>query len=183
MPLNVKDAAGTTTATPVPSGSVYHFGGSAFSAVATPTAIIVIKASSTKTVYLHRVRLQGAATAAGTMPCLITKRSTDGTPNTAVLTAITPAKDVSTADGNTGSVSTVGTANYQTLGSTAGVVGAGRVQMTALATGLAAVPYLWEAVKPIALVKGSTEEVTVELGGAASPAGGVIDWEVVTEEV
>lgn len=183
MPLNVKDAAGTTVATPVPSGFVYHFGGVALAPVANPTAFLVIKASATKTVYLHRVRAQGAATAAGTMPILITKRTTDGTPNTAALTAITPCKETASADANTGSVSTVGTANYQTLGTAAGVVGAGRLQMTALATGVAAVPYLFEAVKPIALTKGSTEEFTVELNGAALPAGGVVDWEVVTEEL
>jgi hypothetical protein len=184
MPLNVKDINGTTKVLSSPSGDVFHYAGAALAPVATPTAVIVVKAAAAggKTVYVHKVRLQGAATAAGTMPCLITKRTTDGTPGSAALTAITPAKQFSTGSSATGSVSTVGTANYTTLGSTAGVAGAGRVQMTALATGVAAVPYEWRPAKPIALLAGTTEEITVELNGAALPSGGVIDWEVVTEE-
>lgn len=184
MPLNVKDAAGATKGLATPTGTVYHFAGTAFAPVATPTAFIVIKAAAAggKTVYLRKFRAQGAATAAGTMPIFLTKRTTDGTVGSAVLTAITAAKALSTDAANTGSVSTVGTANYTTLGSAAGVIGAGRVEMTALATGVAAVPYVYEPVKPIGLVAGTTEEITVELGGAAIPAGGVIDWEVVTEE-
>lgn len=181
MPLQVKDANGSTKRIPTPAGGVFHFGGSALAPVATPTAIVVIKASSTKTVYLRRVVLQGAATAAGTMPCLITKRTTDGTPGSAVLAAITAAKGTNDA-ANTGSVSTVGTANYTTLGTANGVVAAGRLQMTALATGVAAVPFVWEAAQPISLLQGSTEEFTIELGGAALPSGGVVDWQVVTEE-
>lgn len=182
MPLNVKDGAGATKKIPTPSGSVYHFAGTALAPVATPTAVLVIKASATKTVYLHRIKVGGAATAAGTMPIFATKRLTDGTPGSAALSAITPAKDLVGADTNTGSVSTVGTANYTTLGTAAGIMCAGRVQMTALATGVAAVPFVWEPKKPIALLAGSTEEITIELGGAAVPSGGVLDWEVVTEE-
>jgi hypothetical protein len=181
MPLNLKDANGLAKVVKTATGTVYHFAGSALSPVATPTAIVVVKASATKTVWLHRVFLQGAATAAGTMPCLITKRTTDGTPGSAALAAITAAKGTNDA-ANTGSVSTVGTANYTTLGTANGVVAAGRVEMTALATGVAAVPFLWEAEKPIPLLQGSTEEFTIELGGAAVPSGGVIDWQVVTEE-
>lgn len=182
MPLKGKDAGGTTTRIPLAVDSVYHFAGSALAPVATPTAVIVLKASATKTVRLYRVKVTGAATAAGTMPVFVTKRTTDGTPGSAELTAITPCKDATATAANTASVSTVGTANYTTLGTAAGVAAAGRVQMTALATGLAAVPFLWEPKKPIALTAGSTEEITVELGGAALPSGGVIDWELVTEE-
>lgn len=182
MPLSVKDGSGASKTLSAPSGSVYHFGKSALAPVATPTAVLVIKASATKTVYLHRIKVSGAATAAGTMPVFATKRLDDGTPGSAALTALTPAKDVTAAATNSGSVSTVGTANYTTLGTAAGVFCAGRVQMTALATGVAAVPFVFEPKKPIALLAGSTEEITIELGGAALPSGGVVDLEVVTEE-
>jgi hypothetical protein len=184
MPLSVKDATGASKTLSTPTGTVYHFAGTAFAPVATPTAFVVIKAAAAggKTVFLRRVRAQGAATAAGTMPIFVTKRTTDGTVGSAILTPVTAAKPLSTSDANTGVVSTVGTANYTTLGSAAGIVGAGRVEMTALATGVAAVPYQYEPIKPIGLVAGTTEEFTVELGGAAIPSGGVIDWEVVTEE-
>jgi hypothetical protein len=185
MPLQVKDTSGATKTLKTPTGTIYHFGGTAFAAVATPTAWLVIKANPTaggKTVYVHRVRVQGAATAAGTMPVVITKRTTDGTVGSAALTAITAAKQSSADSANVGVVATVGTANYSVLGSAAGIMGAGRIEMCALATGVAAVPYEWVALKPIALLPGTTEEVTVECSGAAIPSGGVIDWEVVTEE-
>ena len=164
----------------------YRYAGLAFAPVATPTDIIIVKGSATKTLIVKRVKLCGAATAAGTMPAAIIRRSDAGTIGSAVLTAVTAAKHDSVDAAATGVVSTVGTANYTTVGTTAGNVGAGRLQMTALATGLAAIPLEWDFAnrddKGIYL-RGILEFLCVNLAGAAIPAGGVVDYEIEIEEV
>ena len=164
----------------------YRYAGSAFAAVAAPTDIIVIKGSATKTLIVKLVKLTGAATAAGTMPALLIRRSTAGTLGSAVLTAVTAAKHDSTQGSATGVVSTVGTDNYGVVGTTAGTVGTGRLQMTALATGLGVNPVIWDFAsrddKGIYL-RGILEFLCVNMGGAAIPAGGVIDYEIEIEEV
>jgi hypothetical protein len=164
----------------------YRYAGLAFAPVATPTDIIVIKGSATKTLIVKRIKICGAATAAGTMPAKIERRSDAGTVGSAVLTAVAAAKHDSAQDAATGVVSTVGTANYTTVGTTAGVVGAGRLQMTALATGVAAIPLEWDFAcrddKGIYL-RGILEFLCVNLNGAALPSGGVVDYEIEIEEV
>ena len=184
MPLLVKDAAGTTKRVPTPNGDpIYFYAGSALAPVATPTAIIVIKAHATKVRRVRRIRASGAATAAGSMPITVNKRTTNSTPDTAVLTDVVPGRcQNETGAPETGGVGTVGTANYQTLGTLQGMIGAGRLNFTALGTGVGVTPFAWQPSMPIALTPGSTEEVTVDLAGAALPAGGVVDWEVETEE-
>jgi hypothetical protein len=164
----------------------YRYAGAAFAPVATPTDIIVIKGSATKLLIVKRVKLTGAATAAGTMPAVLIRRSDAGTLGSAVLTAISPAKLDSSDSAATGTVSTVGTANYTTLGTTAGNVGSGRIQMTALGTGVAAVPIEWDfAVRDSKglYLRGVLESLCVNLAGAAVPSGGVIDYEIEIEEV
>lgn len=164
----------------------YRYAGVALAPVATPTDIIIIQGSATKTLIVKRVKICGAATAAGTMPATLTRRSTAGTIGSAVLTAVTAAKHDSGQGAATGVVSTVGTANYTTVGTTAGNVGAGRLQMTALATGVAAIPLEWDFAnrddKGIYL-RGVLEHLCVNLAGAALPAGGVVDYEIEIEEV
>ena len=158
----------------------------AFAPVATPTDIIVIKGSATKTLIVKRVKICGAATAAGTMPAAIIRRSDAGTLGSAVLTAITASKLDSTQAAATGVVSTVGTANYTTVGTTAGNVGAGRLQLTALSTGVAAIPLEWDFANRDSkglYLRGILEFLCVNLNGAALPAGGVIDYEIEIEEV
>ena len=164
----------------------YRYAGASLAPVATPTDVIVIKGSATKTVWVKRIKITGAATAAGTMPILAVRRSDAGTVGSAVLTGITGAKCDSGHGTATATVSTVGTANYTTVGTTAGNVASGRLQMTALATGVAANAVVWEFAsrqdRGIAL-RGILEFLCVNLAGAAVPSGGVIDYEIETEEV
>jgi hypothetical protein len=164
----------------------YRYAGSAFAPVATPTDIIVIQGSASKVLVVKLVKLTGAATAAGNMPALLIRRSTAGTLGSAVLTAVAAAKHDSGDAAAAATVSTVGTANYGTLGTTAGNVGSGRVQMTALATGVAVVPLIWDfgsrEDKGIVL-RGVLEHLCVNLAGAAVPSGGVIDYEIEIEEI
>ena len=166
--------------------ATYRYAGLALAPVATPTDIIIIQGSATKTLIVKRVKLVGAATAAGNMPAKIERRSTAGTIGSAVLTAVVAAKHDSVDAAATATVSTVGTANYTTVGTTAGIVGTGRLQMTALGTGVAVVPLEWDFAcrddKGIYL-RGALEFLCVNLNGAAIPAGGVVDYEIEIEEV
>ena len=169
------------------TGAGYRYAGLSLAPVATPTDVIVITGSATKTVWVKRIRITGAATAAANMPVTAVKRSTIGTVGSAVLTAVAAAKCDSTDGTASGVVSTVGTANYTTVGTTAGNVGAGRLQMTALTTGLVIVPLEWNFAqnrtdRGIAL-RGVAEMLCINLGGTALPSGGVIDYEIETEEV
>ena len=164
----------------------YRYAGSAFAMVATPTDAIVIAGSARSITRIKRVAISGAATAAGTMPILLIKRSTAGSLGSAVLTAVTPAKHDSEFEAPHGSVSTVGTANYTTVGTTAGNLGASRLCMTALATGVGVQPVVWDFSTrfdhPV-ILRGVAELVCVNFAGAAIPSGGVIDYEIELEEV
>jgi hypothetical protein len=168
------------------SNHTYRYAGLAFAMVATPTDVIGIQGSATKTLVVKRFKIAGAATAAGTMPAQIIRRSDAGTIGSAALTAVTAAKHDSTDAAATATVSTVGTANYTTPGTSAGVVGTGRLQMTALATGVAAVPLEWDFCtrndKGIVL-RGTSEYLWLNMNGAAIPSGGVLDYEIEIEEI
>lgn len=164
----------------------YRYAGNSFAMVATPTDAIVIAGSARHIVRVKRVAISGAATAAGTMPIQLVKRKSVGTVGSAVLTAIAAAKHDSefTAPGAT--VSTVGTANYTTVGTIDGILGASRLCMTALATGLGVQPVVWDFATrfdhPV-IIRGAAELVCVNFSGAAIPSGGVIDYEIELEEV
>lgn len=161
----------------------YNFSVSAFAAVATPTAVLVIQGSATRTVRIRSVTIAGAATAAGNMPVVLTKRSTGGTLGSAVLTGVTGAQMDSQDVAPTAVVSTVGTANYTTLGTTAGVVASGRLNMAALGTGSAAPTVFGFGLGSKALVlRGTSQYLTVDFSGAAIPSGGVMDFTVQLEE-
>lgn len=167
----------------------YRYAGSAFSMVATPTVAIVIQGSATKTVAVKRIALNGGATAAGSMPVVLTRRSAAGTLGSAVLTAVTGIKHQSSDASASATVSTVGTANYGTPGTSVGTMGAARLTMVALgsaATSGEGKPVVWEfgnprGSKPVILASDS-EWLTVDFSGAAIPSGGVLDYEIETEE-
>lgn len=190
MALYVKDANGTTKTTGVDvSGDAgYSYAKTAFSMVATPTAALVIQGSATKTVRVKRISVGGAATAAGSMPVVITKRTSAGTLGSAVLTAITACKHDSASGAATAVVSTVGTDNYGALGTTAQPLAAGRVNMVALgsaATSGEGQPFvmLWGNKGDLPpVLRGTSEYITVDFSGAAIPSGGVVDFIVETVE-
>ena len=157
----------------------------AFTPVATPTDVLVMQGSASRTVRLKRLVVQGAATASGNMPCQILRRSSAGTLGSAVLTALTAAKHDINDPAPTATVSTVGTANLTTLGQSAGVLGAGRIQLTAAGSGTVINPLDWEfstrSDKALVL-RGASDFLCVNLNGAAVPAGGTIDIEIEWEE-
>lgn len=163
----------------------YRYAVTAFAPVATPTDIVVIQGSATKRVIVTLIKMIGGATAAGNMPYTILRRSTAGTIGSAVLTAIVPAKMDSNQVAATGVVSMVGTANYTTPGTAAGLFEAGRISMPALTSGAIDAATDFQSAprfcKPV-ILRGVLEFCCINLGGTAIPAGGVIDITIETEE-
>lgn len=163
----------------------YCYSGISFAPVAAPTDIIQIQGSATKTIRIKRIRLGGVATAAGNMPAQLIRRSAADSGGGTVLTAITAGKLDTTDAAATAVISTIGTANPGALGAAVGgVLRTGRVQMTAVGTGLAANELVWEFGKnsKAAVLRGVADFLCINLNGAAIPAGGLIDWEILEEE-
>ena len=179
-----------TTATPAgeelyASKVAYRYAALGFAPVATPTDVILVQGSATKTIRIKRVKLGGVATAAGNMPAQLIKRTSAPTLGSAVLTAITAAKHDSGDPAPSAVVSTVGTANITTPGTAAGNFGAGRVQLSAAGSGVAANDQVWEFVTRMdkaPVLRGASEYLAINFNGAALPGGAVFDYEIETEE-
>ena len=184
----VNQAPGNTGAMLVSSDgakATYRYAVQGFSPVATPTAFLVIQGSSTKTVRVKTIRLNGAATAAGSMTIQGSRWSTGGTLGSAVLTGITAVKHDVNDPAATATVSTVGTANYTTQGTGNGTLFmAERLQMGVIATGVfnpIVIDFCTRSDKAFVL-RGTSDYLVLSGAGATVPSGGVIDITVEMEE-
>ena len=179
---------GSSNVTQQVSNPTFRYAASAFSMVATPTDVIVIQGSATKTINITKIRLAGAI-GAGTMPFTIVRRSTAGTLSPAVLTAVAAAFVDTNQATATATVSTVGTGNYGTLGTqnpTGGVIDSGRlVFLAAAAAGgdseAVKLTYGVSNDQPLKL-RGTSDFICINFGGAAIPASGVLDFSIETFE-
>ena len=168
------------------SKATFRYGAQGFTPQATPTAMLIIQGSATKTVRIKRLKISGAATAAGNMQLQLQRWSTAGTQGSAALTALTAGKhDVNDAAA-TAVVSTVGTANYTTQGTGFTVpIGVDRIQLPAAGTGVGFTPLTWDFArsqdKPL-ILRGAADFLVIGGNGSAVPAGGTLDFEIETEE-
>lgn len=184
--LSAVDVNGRVQVSLEGSRATYHYALLAFAMVATPTDAFIIQGSATKTVRVKKIKLSAQATSQGSMPVQLIRRSAADATN-GVLTAITAAKHDSGDAAPTAVVSSVGTANFSSLGTSAGLVGAGRLGFSALGTGSAGFgqELHWDFSlnndKPL-ILRGVSEFLVVNFNGAAIPAGGVVDIEIETEE-
>lgn len=161
----------------------YRYAGLGFAPVATPTDIIEIKGSATKTVRIRRIRVGGVATAAGNMPVQLIRRSAGDSGGGMVLTAVTAMKPDTAYAAATATVSTIGTANPGALGAAVGgIAGAGRAQLAASGSGVAANALEWRFDVNAIVLRGTSEFLYLNMNGAALPAGAAFDWEIDTEE-
>lgn len=160
--------------------------------VAAPTDFIIIQGSATRTCRIRRVKLGGVATAAANMTAYMIRRlATGGTQGSATLNAITAGVYdqggttsllPGTAPAATATVSYVSTANFTTVQTASGGdLVAGRIQMPAAATGVAAFTLEWNFEKSIVL-RGSSDYVCVNFAGQTLPAGAVFDFEMLMDE-
>ena len=146
----------------------------------------MIQGSATKTVRVKRIVLWGAAaTAAGTMPITLVRRSTQYTTiGSAVYTTLTPAKMDTTDAAASAVVATVGTANFTSTGTSAGNIGQGRLYFP-IAASAQVTPLIWEFATrqdKALILRGVADFVYINFGGAAIPTSGTIDYEIQTEE-
>lgn len=157
--------------------------------VATPTEVVVAQGSATKTIRFTLIKVQGWSTTAGVMKWKASRRTTAGTLGSAVLTAIpTQGKnDSGTVAAPTLTVSTVGTANYGTVGTLSAILDSGVVGFNLAAQIGNSVP--WIPVSPANatqafVLRGTSDWITLDggadAGGDAVPAGGIacitLEW-------
>ena len=157
--------------------------------VATPTEVVVMQGSATKTIRISNIRVQGWSTTAGVMKWKMSRRSTAGTLGSAVLTAIpTQGKnDSGTVAASTLVISTVGTANYGTPGTLSAILDCGVVGFNLAAQINNTLP--WAPVSAVnaaqaIVLRGTSDWITLDggadAGGDAVPSGGValitVEW-------
>mgnify|MGYP001615091007 FL=1 len=154
--------------------------------MATPTDVVQIQGSATRTCRIKRIKIGGVATAAGNMPVQLIRRSVADSGGGTVLTPVTAGKADINDPAATAVVSTIGTANPGSLGTqVGGILRNDRVQMSAASTGVAANDVIWDfstRFDKACVLRGLADFICINLNGAAIPAGGVLDLEIEMEE-
>lgn len=153
--------------------------------VAAPTDFLVIQGVASATIRIKRVKIGGVATTAGQLIAQLIRRSTAGTPGSAVLTAITPIAQHDINDAAPAAApKTVGTANYTTPGTSAGVLAVGRTFLNTAAAGPTN-EIIWDfstRQDKAVIIRGVSDYVWLNFNGAALPAGSAIDIDIEWEE-
>lgn len=179
---------GISNVNKVIANPTFKYSISAFAPVATPTDVVIIQGSATKTINILKIRVSGGATAAAAMVATVVRRlATGGTIGSAVLTPVVAAKtDIVNDAAATAVVSTVGTANYTTVQTANGVLENFRLAMPALATGggdsnAVKLEYGTANDQPLKL-RGVGDYLAINFGGTAVPGGGVVDFVIESME-
>lgn len=163
----------------------YRYGSIGNTPAATPTDILTIAGSGTKTIRIKSVKLSGVATANGNMPVALIRRTSLDT--TGTKTNPTPVALDNVNDGAATATLSLYTVNPGGLGSvlgTNGIIGVARLFLATTATGTPQVTSFDFCVnqdKPV-ILRGSTDNLAINLQGAAVPAGGLIDIFIEWEE-
>ncbi len=172
--------------------ATYSASVSSFTPVASPTDFFNIFGSASKTIRITRIEISASTTSAtpAALDLSLNKRSTAGTAGSAVLTNLTGVPHDSTNAAVSAVASTVGTANYTTLGTLVGVVQARK--LVATLTPLTATDF--PITRPLVfdftnrneqgiVLRGITEQLALGFGGASLPAGLSLDINITwTEE-
>jgi hypothetical protein len=160
----------------------YRYAVLGYTPVATPTDILEIQGAAGKTLRIRRIILTGVATAAGNMPVQLIRRSAADTTNL-VRTALAAFATDTAYPAAAAVVSTIGTANPDSLGAQVGGIGAaGHVCLSADGTGLGVTPLVWELDINAAVLRGIAEFVYLNMNGAALPTGAVFDITIEIQE-
>lgn len=154
-----------------------------FVPAATPTDVFAIRCDGSRVIRLKSIILTGTATSASNIIVNLVKRSTLNTGGTP---SAVPAVKADTGDDTSTVVVETYAANPGALGTLVGVMHGCRLNLAPAANGSidrVAMQYSWLNEKPPMLV-GPTEQLAINLGGAAWPAGGALDIDFVyTEEL
>lgn len=163
--------------------AAYQYSVLGLAPVATPTDVLEIQGSATKTVRVRRIEITGVATAAGNMPVQLIRRSVADSGGGMARTGLTAFKPDTGYAAASAVVSTMGTANPGALGTQVGGIGAaGRACLSAAGSGLGVVPLKWEFDVNAAVLRGTADFLYLNMNGAALPAGAVFDITIYTQE-
>jgi hypothetical protein len=148
---------------------------------ANTTDVVTISGSATKKVRLREIMFTGAATAASNILLNIMKRTA---PNTGGTFAPQTLVNRDSTDATATSVVNLYTANPTGLGASAGLMDGGRLNIAPAANG--SIDRLWFQYSWLndkaPLLNGVNEFFAINLGGAAWPAGGLLDVTLVIGE-
>lgn len=146
---------------------------------ATPTDVLLLKGAANKVISVRRIWLSGLATTAGQMIANLIRRSADNTAGTRAAVVGAP-REGAGYDGAAAATFYAYSANASGLGAAVGTaLGAKRLGFQ-LAAGI---PHSVEwrpgenGMKPIKLLS-ATDFLAINFGGAAVPAGGILDYEI-----
>jgi hypothetical protein len=160
--------------------ATYRYAGT-FTPAATPTDMIVITGSASKTGRVKRIALGGIATTAGSMPVTLIRRSVINTGGTSAAVTSGGKHDVNDATATV--IPAIYSANASGLGTSAGNLGQGRLWLP-LSTGQP-FPLVWDfstRQDKALILRGTTDFIAINGNGATVPAGGAIDYEIEIEE-
>jgi|ERR1700729_1803153 len=157
----------------------YRYAGT-FTPAATPTDMIVIQGSATKTGRVKRIVFGGTAGTAGTMPITVIRRSTANTGGTkaTISAALHDINDVSATV-----VPSIYSVNPTSVGTAANNLGQGRLFLPTSA--VAPAPLTWSLSTnqdKAWILRGASDFIAINGGASAVPSGGVIDYEIELEE-
>lgn len=160
--------------------ATYRYASLGNTPAATPTDVLTITGSVTKTVRIKRIAVSGLATTAGQMPVTLIRRSAANTGGTS--TAPTPIKHDTNDAAGTAALALY-SANPTTLGTTVGNLGAKRLFLNVSTAQEDQVVWDFSTRQDKALVlRGTSDILAINLGGATVPTGGVLDFEIEYEE-
>lgn len=158
-----------------------------FTPVASPTDFFNIFGSATKTIRITRIEILGEATANNQIDIVLVKRSTAGTLGSAVLTNLTAVPHDSNNAAATAVVSTVGTANYTTLGTLVGNVQSRSLSLPNPSTSTISSPSIvfdfTNRNEQGIVLRGITQQIAFNGNAESLPSGTVLDINITwTEE-
>ncbi|HBC94378.1 MAG TPA: hypothetical protein DCZ10_16130 [Pelotomaculum sp.] len=160
------------------SRSAYGYAAVAITPAATPTDIVTLYGSATKTVRVKKVTVSGVATTAGSMDVSLVKRTAANTAGTT--TNPTPGKLDSTSDAATATLSQY-SANPSAVGTGIAIRNKKLNFGLAGAAGVVEFDFSRNNDKPL-ILRGATQGMAINLNGQAVPAGGALSYDIEFEE-
>ena len=176
--LNVITGAGSRTSTEG-TAATYGVSGVANTPAATPTDVVILNGSATKTVKVKRVTVSGQATTAGSMNVSLVKRTAVNTAGTS--TAVTAAQ-FDSIDSAATAVAKLYTVNPTSVGTGVALSAQELNFGVAGAAGTVVFDFANRNDKAIYL-RGVAEGLAINLNGAAVPAGGTFGFTIEFEEI
>lgn len=158
--------------------ATYSVSGVANTPATTPTDVVTLYGSATKTIAIRRITFSGMATTAGSMDVVVTKRTAVNTAGTS--SAVTIGK-FNSNDGTATATPLLYTANPTGLGAGVAILAKTCNFGVAGAAGVVEWDFTGPNGKPIYLI-GTAQGLAINLGGAAVPTGGTFGYTITWEE-